>query len=134
MNSWDHKDEWRRQGKDFLIVISRHSSNLVDHYEGPNRWAVYAYIYPAHSNFSSFKGPDMWQSATDIGFHGGCTMLCYHYDESGKVMSIQCGGDYNHLHDGRFTDMGSSADAREVFSDADALFETLTRLGAADGP
>lgn len=131
MSDWKHKDEWSKRGKDFLVVISRHEAHLNDPYEGPHRWAVYAYIYPAHAHFAAFKGPDMWQDATALGFHGMCSFLRYHHDEAGKVLSVQCGADYHHLHDDLFSDMATADEAYEVFWDADRLFETLTNMGAA---
>lgn len=130
MTEWDRKEEWRKRGKDFLVVVSRHEVKTPIAFEGPHRWAVYAYIYPAHAHFAAFKGPDMWQDATSLGFHGGCSLLRYHHDEAGKVLSVQCGADYHHLHDDRFADMATPDAAYEVFSDADELFETLTRMGA----
>jgi hypothetical protein len=136
MGDWDRKDEWHKRGKDFLVVISRHEvmrteASIFDFDEGPHRWAVYAYIYPAHPHFAKFSGTDMWQDASNLGFHGGCSLLRYHHEADGKVTSVQCGGDYNHLHDTRFTNMATAEDARAVFNDADELFERLTRMGAA---
>ena len=66
MSKWDHKDEWHRHGKYFLVVVKRYSvgeSSSFDLYEGPHRWAVYAYVYPKHRLFGSFHGPAMWQPA-----------------------------------------------------------------------
>jgi hypothetical protein len=122
---WDHKDVWRRRGKDFLIEVTRHSVDFVDHWEGPNRWAVYAYIYPKHPHFGVFDGPHIWQDATSVlHLHGGCSFLEYPmYD--GKVTSVKVGADYHHLHDDRFTNYATPAEAHEVFSDANELFEQL---------
>lgn len=131
MTDWNRKEEWRKNGKDFLIVVSRHEVKLFDAYEGPHRWAVYAYIYPAHPHFAKFEGKDMYQDAADLGFHGGCTFFCYHRGDAGEVNSVQCGGDYNHLHDDRFTRMATKEDAYSVFRDADDLFEKLTNMGKA---
>lgn len=130
MTEWDRKEEWHKRGNNFLIVIHRHEVKLLDPYEGPHRWAVYAYIYPKHPHFAAFKGPDMWQDATSLGFHGGCSFLRYHRGDAEEVMSVQCGADYHHLHDDRFTDMATPDEAHEVFSDAEELFEKLTRMGA----
>lgn len=129
---WDRKEEWRKPGKDFLIVVSRHEVQVDAFWaDGPHRWAVYAYIYPAHPHFAKFEGPDMWQPATDLEFHAGCSFLRYHHDETGKVTSVQCGADYHHLHDDRFTEMETPEEAYQVFNDATELFERLTRMGAA---
>lgn len=122
---WDHKDVWRRRGKDFLIEISRHSVKHDDPWEGAHRWAVYAYIYPSHPHFSSFSGGNMWQDATAVlHLHGSCSYLEYPmYD--GNVTCVKVGADYNHLHDDRFTNYATPAEAHEVFSDANKLFEQL---------
>lgn len=137
--NWDHKDVWRRRGKDFLIEVSRHSvqpSALdldlgVYASEGPNRWAVYAYIYPKHPHFANFDGPHMWQdAATQLHFHGGPSLLEYPMYE-GKVTCVQVGADYHHVHDERFTRYSTPAEAYEVFSDANELFEQLQRRAEA---
>lgn len=128
---WDHKDVWRRRGKDFMVEISRHSSGLSREYdsEGPNRWCVYAYIYPQHPHFAKFDGPQMWQDAASmLILHGGPSLLEYPMYE-GRVTSVKVGCDYHHLHDVRFTHMATAEEARRVFDDADELFDQLTRLG-----
>lgn len=123
---WDHKDEWRKHGKNFLVVVSRHNQPSSDPYpdEGPNRWAVYAYIYPKHPHFAAFDGPRKWQpAATCLPFHGGPSLLEYPmYD--GKVTSVKVGADYHHLHDD-FTNYATKEEAAEVFEDADRLFAWL---------
>jgi hypothetical protein len=125
--SWDHKDVWRRRGKDFLIEVTRHSVKSVDYWEGPNRWCVYAYIYTAHPHFAAFDGPSIFQDATSqMHLHRGCSFLEYPMYE-GKVTSAKVGADYHHLHDDRFTHYATASDAYEVFSDADELFEQLQR-------
>lgn len=87
---WDHKDEWRLSGRNFLIVVSRHYGT-ADHYEGPHRWAVYAYIYPQHPYFALFEGPHMWQdAAVALPFHGGPSYLEYPM-YGGKVGSVKVG-------------------------------------------
>lgn len=130
--NWDHKDEWRRRGTDFMVTITRHSSSLQDEWEGPHRWSVYAYIYPKHPHFAAFSGPAMYQdAASQLFFHGGPSFLEYPMYE-GKVTSVKVGADYHHLHDERFTHYATAADAREVFEDADELFLQLqTRADAA---
>lgn len=121
---WDHKDVWRRRGKDFLIEITRHNG-LASDWDGPHRWAVYAYIYPKHPHFVEFKGASLWQDATTVlHLHGSCSYLEYPMFD-GKVTSVKIGADYHHLHDDRFTHYGTPAEAYEVFSDADELFEQL---------
>lgn len=129
---WDHKDVWRRRGNDFLVEVTRHSvtTSEIDPYDGPNRWAVYAYIYPKHPHFAAFDGPRMWQDASaQLHLHGGCSLLEYPMYE-GKVTSAKVGADYHHLHDDRFTHYSTPEEAYEVFADAEELFEQLQTRAA----
>lgn len=124
---FDHKDCFRRRGKDFLIEVTRHSEPAKSEFddEGPHRWAVYAYIYPKHPHFSAFSGPHMFQdAAAQLFFHGGPSLLEYPMYE-GKVTCVKVGGDYHHLHDERFTRYATAVEAHEVFEDALELFEQL---------
>ena len=127
MNNWRHKDEWRREGSGFQIVVSRHGvpvDDITD--QGPHRWAIYAYIYPKHPHFDAFDGTDFWQDATQVmPLHCGCTFLRNHVDEKLVTTSIQVGCDYNHLHDDDYTFYETPEDAWTVFHDADALFAWL---------
>lgn len=134
IQNWRHKDLWHRRGKNFLIEISRHPEQVPEwETEGPNRWAVYAYIYPTHPHFAAFSGPAIYQDATAaLHLHAGCSLLEYPmYD--GKVTSVKVGADYHHLHDEHFTYCATPAEAYRVFADADQLFEQLQRLAATDG-
>ena len=125
---WDHKDEWRRRGKNFMVTVTRHSE---DYGEGPHRWAVYAYIYPEHPRFSRFNGPAMWQeAATELPMHGGPSLLRWHYDDARNPTSVQVGADYHHLCDERFTHYANAEDAARVFLDADELFDFLSKEAA----
>ncbi|WP_333998253.1 hypothetical protein [Burkholderia orbicola] len=134
MDSYRRKDVWHRDGDGFLIEISRHTSASVFEYdsEGPNRWCVYAYIYPKHPHFAAFSGPDIWQDASGIlPLHGGCTYLEYPmYD--GEVTSVKVGADYHHLHDERFTHYATADQAISVFEDADELFDKLQSMAAPE--
>jgi hypothetical protein len=129
MSAWDHKDAWRRFGKDFMVEITRHSvarpeSSPFD--DGPHRWCVYAYIYPKHPHFAAFSGRDMWQdAAVALPLHGGPSLLRWHYNDNGEPTSVQVGADYNHLHDNHYTHFATAEDAYSVFLDADELFERL---------
>lgn len=129
---YSHKDVWSRSGSNFAVQVTRHSTSSIDDHEGPNRWAVYAYIYPKHPHFANFEGPAMWQdAAAQLHFHRGPSLLEYPMYE-GKVTSVKVGADYHHLHDDRFTHYSTSKDAHEVFADADELFEQLqTRADVA---
>ena len=125
VDHWDHKDLWRRRGKDFLVEVSRHNQpGSSDMDEGPNRWAVYAYIYPNHPHFAAFDGHDMWQDAAQcMPLHCYCSLLEYPMYE-GKVTSVKVGADYHHLHDD-FTHYATKDEARTVFADAERLFDWL---------
>ena len=130
MNKWDHKDEWHRRGDKFLVVVKHHIvvPSIVGALEGPHRWTVYAYIYPNHRLFDKFDGPKMFQDATlGLPFHGGCSFLQWHFDGNGNPTSVQVGADYNHLHDDHFCDYETADDARQVFVDADSLFDHLAQ-------
>ena len=123
---WDHKDQWRKHGKDFLIVVERFNAP-TDAYgdRGQHRWCVHAYIYPKHLHFAAFNGPQMGQEATGVmPLHGGASLLEYPMYE-GKVTSAKVGADYDHLHDEEFTHMATKEEAWEVFQDADMLFDWL---------
>ena len=124
--NWDHKDEWRRRGKDFLVSISRHNGYAsMDEGRGLNRWAVYAYIYPKHPLFKTFVGDDMFQDAAQkLPLHGGVSFLEWHHKD-GVPCSVQVGADYDHLHDQNFTHYATAEEAQEVFIDANHLFNYL---------
>jgi len=128
MKTWDHKEEWHRYGEHYLIVVKRYSvgKSLFDPFKGPQRWAVYAYIYPEHRLFNDFEGDSIWQPATTVlPLHGGASFLRWHYDRGGKPTSVQVGADYDHLDDGRFSHCETIEDAAEVFEDAERLFNHL---------
>jgi hypothetical protein len=126
-NAWGHRDEWKCFGRNFLVTVKRHPEPVRDDdFRGPNRWCVYAYVYPKHPLFAEFKGNDMWQDAANaMPLHGGPSLLRWHRDDEGAPMSVQVGADYDHLHDERFTHCATQDDAAEVFADADELFEYL---------
>jgi len=129
MNQWRHKDEWSRSGDGFLVQVTRHS---IDHAspsfeDGGQRWAVYAYIYPAHRLFSEFNGNNMWQpAALSLPLHGGPSLLRRHRDEDGNPTSVQVGADYNHLYDDKYTHYVTPDAAQSVFADAEELFKFLS--------
>jgi hypothetical protein len=129
MADWDHKDEWRKRGKNFLVTITRHNEAAhEDRDEGPNRWAVYAYIYPKHPHFAKFEGDQLFQqAATDMPLHGYPSFITRHRDHTkgGEVCSVQVGADYHHLHDSHFTHYATPEEAAEVFADAERLFGWL---------
>jgi len=143
MEGWNHKDEWRKRGKYFYIVVSRHevevigndtSYNVFRMHEGPHRWAVYAYIYPNHPLFKKFDSSErLSQPATeDMPLHGGCSKIKYHVandatqDYPATVTSIQVGADYHHDADEIYTNQATAEQDSTVFNDAQALFDWLT--------
>jgi len=122
---WRHSESWRMSGRDFMIEVNRHEGRVCIG-EGPNRWCVYAYIYPPHPYFASFNGPDMFQDAAcRLPLHCGPSLLEYPmYD--GKVTCVRVGCDYSHLHDSTFTHMATREDAYSVFADAQELHDYLS--------
>jgi hypothetical protein len=127
---WSHKDEWHQSGEHFLVVVKHYTEtpNKYSH-DGPHRWNVYAYIYPKHRLFETFKGPEMWQpAATELPLHGGPSLLRWHLGDDGKPTSVQVGADYYHLHDEEFSYYATPSDASEVFNDADKLFQHLSKV------
>jgi len=129
--TWDHKDEWRKRERSFLVTVTRHSEPVREESacfdaRGEHRWAVYAYIYPGHPRFARFaRDQGMWQeAASELPFHGGPSLLEFpEYD--GKCTCVKVGADYDHLHDESFTRYATREDAWRVFSDAEDLYERL---------
>jgi hypothetical protein len=127
IEAWKHKDIWSRRGKQFSVEVSRHLGS-EDAFEGPHRWAVYAYIYPDHPHFDKFDGPNLWQDATQVlPLHGGASLLEYPM-YGGKVTCVKVGADYHHLHDNAYTYYATADDAYQVFRDADELFDQLMAM------
>lgn len=126
---WNHKDLWRMSGPDFMVEVSRHTeqpSSYMRTEEGPNRWAVYAYVYPKHPHFKRFAGREMFQeAASGMPLHCGPSFLHWHYNDDGEPTSVQVGADYHHLYDEHFTHYASRDDAFEVFQDAERLHAWL---------
>jgi len=132
MSNWKHKDIWKKSGNGFLVEVSRHSESYepVDGREGPHRWCVYAYIYPAHPHFAKF-GPndELWQDATtELPGHSYPSLLRRHTDAEGRVTSFQVGWDYHHDGDYMFTHDATMDDARRQFMDAQELFDRLQAM------
>lgn len=121
---WKHKDEWKVSGENFTIVVSRHAGS-ADCGDGPNRWCVYAYIYPKHPYFSKFDGPFMYQDAANaMPLHGGPTFFKYQMHGE-KISSVKVGCDYNHYQDTHFTHYATTEEAYQVFEDAEDLYNWL---------
>lgn len=138
MEGWEHKDEWWKRGKDFLVVVKHSARPTLEDMgicfdsEGPHLWNVYAYIYPNHKLFPSFDPEgEMFQDATQsFPLHCGCTFFEAH-ERDGKVISYQIGSDYNHIYDTRFSRSEPPEDVEnfEVFRDAQELYEWLSTIG-----
>jgi hypothetical protein len=140
--AYTEKHEWRLAGPGFVVTVSKHEvEEFFD--EGGNRWCVYAYIYPSHPYFKEFKGPSLWQPATEaMPLHHGCSYLKYHLSDAGSgsstgtggnsnnIASVQVGCDYNHLHDEHFTHAATKEAAHQVFHDAEFLFKWLAARSA----
>ena len=128
-SKWDHKDEWRRRGKNFSVLVSRHTA-LADRETGPNRWCIYAYLYPMHPHFSVFDGHSIYQHAAEImPLHCGASMVDFPM-RNGKITAIQVGCDYHHLYDDVYSFIETKEDACQVFEDADTLFDWLQERNA----
>ena len=132
MKEFDHKDEWRLSGNNFLVTVTRHTVNIPEEYNfnilGQNRWAVYAYIYPEHKLFTLFDESVIYQDASrDLPLHAGPSFLKFHYDKHGEKLSVQVGTDYNHLYDDQFSYYVTKDEASKVFNDAIELFEHLSK-------
>lgn len=137
--NWNHKDVWRvRDDPLFSVEVTRHTAEPAEYSDsqGIHRWAVYAYLYPAHPFFRRFDGYRPWdwcrqgmhipsEAARDFPMHGGPSRVLRHFDGNGRVTSIEVGADYIHLRDDRFTHMATKEDASEVFNDAAELVAFL---------
>jgi hypothetical protein len=126
MNNWNKKDIWTRRSSNFLVEISRHSTESINDMYGTNMWCVYAYIYKSHPHFDKFDGCRMFQDAAcSLPLHAGPSFLKYHRNNDGIITCVQVGADYNHLHDDNYTYYLDEKDAISVFEDADNLFDWL---------
>lgn len=133
MKEFNHQDIWRLRGDNFLVTVVRTIVDVPPEYNfdnlGPNRWAVYAYIYPNHACFSRFDDSGMHQDASRaLHFHGGPSFFQFHYDKTGAKQSIQVGADYNHLYDEEYSHYATKDDAAEVFDDAVQLYAYLQKM------
>jgi hypothetical protein len=128
--NWEKKNVWRKSGKDFMVEVFHATVNIPEnrYFDGKNRWCVYAYIYPKHRLFSTFHGDDHWQDATqNLPLHCGCTYLDYMM-RKGEISCIKVGADYSHLYDDKFAHYDSEDAASTVFSDAEELFDYLSKV------
>ena len=119
LDQWRHKEEWKREGNDFCVVVSRHmSQDKTEH-----RWAVYLYVYPGHADFERFNPEgDMW-SQPHFDCHSCVSLFNVHRRKDGSIGSFQLGWDYNHDGDWQFNEMATPSDASSIFWDANQLFD-----------
>lgn len=136
--NWNPRKEWWHPGTHFLVVVKHYIDNPSEWAianlgvnEGPNRWNVYAYIYPGHPLFKKFfvrsrgSWPDICYQIPYL--HGGVSYFHKHLNEKRKVSSYQVGSDYHHLHDNYFTYLEKPEEAEEVFQDAERLYDWLNK-------
>ena len=129
MNEWKHKDEWRKNGKGFCVVVSRHEVTLDMSGSSPDkgihRWCIYAYIYPTHPHFKLFDVEKGMFEQPDYRMHWGLSFFHAHRNDKSEICSIQIGCDYDHLHDDHYTTLATKEAAVSVFNDADDLYAQL---------
>jgi hypothetical protein len=128
---WEPKREWWHHGKNFLVVVKHHISQSESG-RAPNRWNVYAYIYPKHWHFQEIKSESLYQDAAiAMPFHCGASYVRRHLSEDG-VSAYQVGSDYDHLGDDRICESSpeDQCPSGEVFQDADRLIAWLSREAA----
>ena len=127
---WEHADEWKCAGNDFMVMVRRHYDEPPAYItrlysRGPHMWCVYAYIYPNHPHFERIQGDDWRQeSLSELPLHCGVSYFKRHWDGENNT-SIQVGCDYSHIYDDRYTRMETKEDAASVFCDAEELFRWL---------
>lgn len=125
LEGWKPKLEWKKQGKDFLVSVSKHLS-----FDGDNLWCVYLYVYPKHPAFARFnREGGMWDQP-HFDCHSYVSYFQPHVDpKTGEVVSYQLGWDYNHDGDSYYTSLETAEDAASVFYDAQRLYEQATEYG-----
>lgn len=119
-NGWLHKDEWKREGKEFCVVVSRHTANTPD--EDKHRWCVYLYVYKRHPAFALFKPDRGMFDQPHFNCHSYVSLFRVHRNDKGEIGSFQLGWDYNHDGD-NFGWRETPDDAAPVFWDAQQLFD-----------
>lgn len=127
-DGWRHSDEWKREGKGFLVAVKRHSrpefnrdySEVIGE---QHCWCVYLYVYPKHPDFARFDPDgDMW-SQPPYECHSYVSLFHAHRDEKGVITSFQLGWDYQHDGDSYFSELATASAASSVFYDASRLFD-----------
>ena len=129
MDEWEHVDLWHKLGPHFLVEVKHFKTR-------DNCWCVYAYVYPDHPYFTRLS-PEvddaLRASAALMPLHGGPTLLRRYYDDHGVCVSVQVGGDYDHLDDDCYRRADDASAAAGVFLDADKLFTWLSTCPLTPG-
>lgn len=126
---WKQSTHWLRRGDGFSVEIKHSVDTVRDDGKGPNRWCVYAYIYPGHPRLTLYDPGThtLFQPISRLlGLHGGASYFVANHDHKG-LTSVQIGSDYNHLYDFEFTIRGADEMPWDVANDADKLFGFLQR-------
>ena len=123
---WRHTDHWVLRGEGFLVEVLNYQETPsgIEPYTGPNRWNVYAYIYPCHPLSIKLRG-NYLHHLLALPLQRVPSDIRYHHDERGELLSIQIGSDYGYVGDDRFSHAHTPEDAWEVFRDAEELYDAL---------
>lgn len=125
---WKHKDEWTIRRTGFCVVVSRHEVEPDSVTQrGPNRWAIYVYVYPSHPMFPKLgdKSGIFGDPQNEIPFHCGCSYYKAHRGDEGDITSYQIGCDYDHLYDECFSLDYTKDQAAVQFSDAAGIIKYM---------
>ncbi len=119
-DAYSHKDTWTRRGESFGVEIV-HWESYESYETGKHRWNVYGIVGEKHPIFKVLKAHDGYTFTAPLAFdmHGGITF----FDVQEKL--VKFGDDYNHHYDEYYTHQALPEHVREVFDEADALFQFL---------
>lgn len=133
LDAWRVSNSWKQRGQHFTVEVKHWiAPGEATHDDGRNSWNVYAYIRYGHPLFAGFQGGNLWQeAATSLPLHCGPNFLEWSYGSDGKPICVKVGSDYHHLGDDHFSFIDSPSDAREVFRDAEMLYDWLLAREAA---
>ena len=125
MSALAKSEVWHHRSRGFTVAIVHWLDENHDDRNGPHRWNVYAYVYPAHPMFAALAEGRTSPAVGALPLHEGETCYHWHIGSDGWPTSLQIGSDYNHFNDERYTHMATADDARSVFADADRLVDYL---------
>lgn len=112
---------WYRGGDGFTIEIVCHLRGFDITGFGEYTWNVYVYLQNSHSLFHKILENYHEDVSKYISFHGGCTFSEWSSSFLKEYKKLGC--DYIHFGDERFSFMSTPEEAKEIFDDADKLFE-----------